>query len=197
MNRDSKGRIKKGNIPWNKDTKGKQKAWNEGLLLSQKHRDNISKSKKGKPSWNKGLKGFGAGESNAFYGRTHSEESKKKSSLSHIGKKQSKEQVDNKTGLNSANWRGGKSFEPYSMEFNNKLKKDIRQRDNFKCQNCGRLQEENKIKLHIHHINYDKYNNWDDNLVSLCKSCHATTNHNRDFWQKHFEYLIWLKKRWT
>jgi hypothetical protein len=34
----------------------------------------------------------------------------------------------------------------------------------------------------LHHINYDKNDNCRDNLVYLCKSCHAKTNYKRKTW---------------
>jgi len=79
-------------------------------------------------------------------------------------------------GKNNPNWQGGKSFEPYSPEFNNKLKEFIRERDNHICQKCGITQEEYikkyNQKLHVHHINDNKKNNKLDNLLTLCIRCH-------------------------
>ena len=199
MERDNKGRIKKGNIPWNK-----------GIQQLQECKDKISKSKKGQIPWNKGIPQSPEakeknrlahleiydGKNNPFYGREHSEKSKQQMSKTKTGIPQSAELIESKTGVNSAKWLGGKSFEPYSIVFNNKLKRDIRQRDGLKCQNCGELQKQYKIKLHIHHIDYDKENNALDNLISLCKSCHGKTNKNREYWQKHFEFMIWFRKQW-
>ena len=72
--------------------------------------------------------------------------------------------------------------------FNNKLKLKIKRRDNFVCQICG-LQDEdnycgNGYGLAIHHIDYDKCNCSENNLISLCNQCHAKTNYNRDIWKK-------------
>ncbi len=47
--------IKKGNIPWNKNKKGVQKAWNIGLTWGPETRAKISKSNKDKVAWNKGI----------------------------------------------------------------------------------------------------------------------------------------------
>lgn len=100
--------------------------------------------------------------------------------------------IDNCHGKleNHPNWLGGKSFESYGMEFNNKLKKRIRERDNYTCQECGILENELGYKLACHHIDYDKKNNSIDNLISLCKSCHAQTNWNRKDWTKYFNNKI-------
>ena len=99
-------------------------------------------------------------------------------------------------GENSPNWNGGSSFEPYSISWNNKLKEEIRIRDNYTCQNpgCNCTQEENlKIsgkKLNIHHIDYDKENCEETNLISLCNSCHMKTHYNREHWKMLFKNLI-------
>jgi len=89
-------------------------------------------------------------------------------------------------GENSYNWLGGKSFEPYGIEFNKKLKEQIRKRDNYTCQECGIKQTELKTKLSIHHIDYDKKNNNPNNLIALCTSCHMKTNYKRKQWTKYF-----------
>jgi len=88
-------------------------------------------------------------------------------------------------------WKGGISFEPYGIEFNNALKLRIRQRDNFTCQMCGAI--ENSRQHHVHHIDYNKKNNRKENLITLCWSCHMKTNFNREYWEALFKKLM-LKK---
>lgn len=87
---------------------------------------------------------------------------------------------------NHPRWIGGKSFELYGVEFNNKLKETIRQRDNYQCKLCGISQILLKTKLSIHHIDYDKKNNLEGNLISLCCKCHPMTNTNRNKWKEYF-----------
>jgi len=77
------------------------------------------------------------------------------------------------------NWRGGLSFEPYGIDFDDDLKDKIRARDNYKCQIC---ESEGDRKLDVHHIDYDKMNNKEDNLIALCRTCHCSTNGNRKYW---------------
>ena len=99
-------------------------------------------------------------------------------------------------GLNALekhpNWLGGKSFEPYSPEFNNQLKELIRTRDGYRCQLCFKHQDElftkkgKSVKLSVHHIDYNKLNCMPNNLISLCKSCHTKTNCNRAYWTNYF-----------
>jgi len=79
---------------------------------------------------------------------------------------------------------------PHPLEFSEKLKEKIRQRDGNVCWCCDSTKKENGRKLAVHHIDYDKKNNKEENLISLCDSCHGktnkTTNHNREFWQAYF-----------
>lgn len=77
-------------------------------------------------------------------------------------------------------WKGGISFLPYPIEFNGQLKHAIRVRDNFTCQLCDNIQ--NKRKLSIHHIDYNKKNTRINNLISLCLSCHGKVHHNENYW---------------
>ena len=88
-------------------------------------------------------------------------------------------------------WIGGKSFEPYGIMFNDELKNKIRQRDNYLCQECFKKQL--NPSLCVHHIDYNKENNMEYNLISLCIKCHIKTNFDREHWRKHFQYLILLK----
>ena len=85
---------------------------------------------------------------------------------------------------NHPNWQGGKSFEPYPLGWTNTFKEQIRYRDNYKCQMCGCPEVECKVKLHVHHIDYDKNNLNTKNLISLCKSCHSKTNIKRHYYRR-------------
>ena len=89
-------------------------------------------------------------------------------------------------------WKGGISKLPYSIEFNKQLKYKIKERDKYTCQICNIIIKNNmvnnKIQLIIHHINYDKQNCNEDNLISLCNSCHGkTTTENRQYWKEYFK----------
>lgn len=97
-------------------------------------------------------------------------------------------------GDGNSNWVGGKSFEPYSQEFNDDLKQKIKSRDNFVCRLCGLEDGDNfcgnGYGLSIHHIDYDKTNNKQSNLISMCNSCHGKTNYNRDVWKNLLSDLL-------
>jgi len=91
---------------------------------------------------------------------------------------------ENLFGENHPCWKGGKSFEPYPPEFNETFKQRIRARDNHSCAIC-RLFGNN-----VHHINYIKDDTVPSNCITLCYSCHAATNHNRDYWQIELDRLM-------
>lgn len=88
------------------------------------------------------------------------------------------EYIDKHCGENHPQWIGGLS--EYPKEFNNKLKEMIRQRDNYQCQLCFKFQDKLDTRLDVHHIDYDKKNCNEDNLISLCKRCHRRTNNKKD-----------------
>lgn len=163
---------KKGKIYWNKD-----------YHLSKQHKQKISDAHKGKPkSEETKLK-----LSIAHRGKVLTEEHKKNISKSQKGKIVSEETIKKISGENASNWKGGISFEPYCQKFNKQLKEHIRERDSRTCQLCG--EKENGKKLDVHHIHYDKPNCTPD-LVSLCKSCNAKVNFNREYWELYFIGLL-------
>lgn len=84
-------------------------------------------------------------------------------------------------------WKGGISFEPYGIEFVQELKEKIRKRDNYTCQECNYTEEQLGYPLSPHHIDYDKKNNKEDNLISLCNVCHGQTNFKREDWTRYFK----------
>jgi hypothetical protein len=91
-------------------------------------------------------------------------------------------------GIQSPTWMGGISFEPYTPEFNYQLKEQIRKRDNCKCQLCNKKQIIRK--LDVHHIDYNKKNNKEENLITLCCKCNLKVNYNRDYWYAYFTYIM-------
>jgi len=93
-------------------------------------------------------------------------------------------------GEGNPNWLGGIGNRDYAYEFNGILKEQIRQRDNYICQNCSMTEEEHlKVyneKLHVHHIDYNKQNCNEDNLITLCLKCNIKANYNRSYWKEYF-----------
>ena len=82
--------------------------------------------------------------------------------------------------------------------FNSRLKNKIRTRDNFRCRICKFTNDEHikkwkcKLHIHIHHISYDKLDCSENNLISLCNSCHGKTHpkSRRIYWQEYFTKLL-------
>lgn len=101
--------------------------------------------------------------------------------------------AENHRGKNASNWQGGKSYLNYPKVWNNHLKREIRKRDNYACRKCGIKEGELKEKLHVHHIDYNKNNCSNNNLISLCRKCHMKTNvssFNRYYMYVLFSHLL-------
>ena len=94
----------------------------------------------------------------------------------------------------NGNWQGGISKFPYAFEFSDVLKESIRKRDNHECQNCGLIEEEHLIVfgriLTVHHIDYDKQNCNENNLITVCVQCNSRANFNREYWTKFYQEKI-------
>ena len=78
-------------------------------------------------------------------------------------------------------WKGGISFEPYSTDWREILKRAVRERDNYVCKICSKEQADD-----VHHIDYNKKNCNLSNLITLCHQCHSKTNYKRDHWVNYF-----------
>jgi len=73
-------------------------------------------------------------------------------------------------GENSIWWRGGTDNVPYPDEFSPYLKRKIKKRDNYTCQSCNR--NIYGKSGHVHHIDGNKQNCEEENLILLCITCH-------------------------
>jgi len=135
------------------------------------------KSRIGKPTWNKDKKCPQLSKSLKGHIPWNKGIKCPQISKSHIGEK------------NPA-WKGGKSFEPYSSKFNELFKYYIREKFNNICQLCGKTEKEEGRNIALHHIDYNKKNNKENNFILLCASCNARVNANRDYWTKYFKELL-------
>ena len=103
---------------------------------------------------------------------------------------------DSRRGVKSHFWIDGRSKEhnKYPQDWIDDLRNRIRKRDDYICIICGVHQDELNFgqvkKLDIHHIDYDMNNLLQNNLISLCRSCHMKTNYNRKYWIKYFRKII-------
>jgi hypothetical protein len=96
-------------------------------------------------------------------------------------------QSESKINSKNPNWLGGISFYPYSIKFNSFIKNKIRNRDKYKCRLC------NKKGNCVHHIDYNKQNCKENNLITLCRRCHTKTNYNRYYWKTFLKNLLGVK----
>lgn len=136
----------KGNIPWNK-----------GVKWSEENKRRISIGMKGHIPWNKGLKGY----SNAGgyeKGHKHSEEVRKKMSISHKGVK-----LPERTGKNHHAWKEESEIAYSSMHdwVRNRKGKASKQ----KCFFCGKSAMDWANADHQYKRNLDDY-------IPLCRACH-------------------------
>ena len=141
-----------------------------GYINSPETRLKQSLVKKGKPAWNKGKKGFMSED-----GR----ERLRQATLKRLANPE-----------NHYNWKGGKSFEPYPSLFTEQLKLKIKKRDKFTCQYCRVKEKDYFEKLSVHHIDYNKNNCEEKNLITLCRGCNAKANFNRSYWSNYFKEKV-------
>lgn len=131
------------------------------------------------------------GVNHCFFGEKRIEHSKRMTGKSNpmFGKKRPdlsyfNTYIRDLSGTNNPNYRDGKGNYPYSIVFSRKLKRLIRERDRYICQNCY------KRGKHVHHIDYDKDNCKENNLITLCRKCHGITNFSRDYWKKKLQSRV-------
>ncbi len=70
---------------------------------------------------------------------------------------------------------------PYPPEWTKELRRRIRKRDGDRCRGCGVVKS-----LCVHHIDHDKQNCDEKNLVTLCKGCHAKARGSEATWEEFF-----------
>ncbi len=189
----------------------------KGYKQTIEHRMRIGKANKGKKRTKEtrkklSLSHLGKPSSKGMLGKHHTEEYKKE--MKEIMKKQWKLGVrkDKFHNTGRTHWKKGRHiskstefqrgmipwnkdkhfvenwFEPYSVDWTKTLRRSIRERDNYVCQLCGKLQSDKAFD--VHHIDYDKKNCNPMNLVTLCRKCHIKTNFNRNRWIQYFNNLL-------
>lgn len=88
-------------------------------------------------------------------------------------------------GENHPNWAGGVSKYPYPFRWNDNLKSKIKERDGNICKKCGYNET-----LTIHHIDYEKENLDERNLITLCNTCNIKANYGREHWKSYYQNLM-------
>ena len=144
----------------------------KGKTKCETHKKKISESEKGKFISDETKKRI----SESTKGKKLSIEHRKHISESNIGRK-------GLSGKSNPNWQGGISTEPYCWVWSDKeFKESIKERDNYTCQNCGKIETLTE-KLCLHHINYIKKDCRPNNLITVCRSCNTKANFNREYWR--------------
>ncbi len=132
------------------------------------------------------------GERHSNWGKHLSEETRRKISEANKGRKWPVEMRVRRSGPNSHAWKGGVSFEPYCVKFNNEFKERVREFFGRVCVECG--SPENGVRLSIHHVNARKDACCAEDViplfVPLCPSCHGKAHHNQEYWEARFTTFI-------
>jgi hypothetical protein len=146
------------------DAKKGEKNPNYGKHPSEETRKKMSDANKGKMG----------GENHPMYGKHHTEETKKKMSDAKKGKLKGENNPNYKGGTSLKEFKDAYGLEPEEWE---KLAQEIRKRDNFTCQLCGK-----RGATDVHHIipRRIKIDNSPDNLITLCRSCHMKVEYLTD-----------------
>ena len=86
--------------------------------------------------------------------------------------------MSKRIGKKNPNYKNGENCGKNTKAIR-ELKEEIRKRDNYTCQYCGKTQEQNLKEtgriLDVHHIDGDDTNNVEENMISLCWNCHRKT----------------------
>lgn len=92
------------------------------------------------------------------------------------------------TGDKNVWWRGGGKSD-YPPQWNFQLRESVRNRDGRMCQfpDCAYDDTKNSRRLNVHHINGNKHNCRENNLISLCSKHHAFIEKtNPSAWENWF-----------
>lgn len=184
---ETKQKLRVANLGKKKseETKRKLSIAGTGRILTEDSKQKIRLSMLGEGNHQRGKsltsewkKHLSENSSHYYLGKHLSEEARKKISISRTG---------NWGGDKNPAWLGGISFEPYSLDWTQTLKRSIRERDKYTCQICGSFQTDKEFC--VHHIDYNKKNCNPTNLITLCRSCHGKTSANRKYWISYFNNL--------
>ena len=128
------------------------------------------------------MKCYGKIVSTKLTGRIFTKEHRKNIGLAHKNKVVS---LDTRKKLSLVHGGSGIPYEhrkyPWAFYL---IRKIILKRDNYTCQKC------NKKGNTVHHIDYNKMNCKEKNLITLCRRCNLDVNFKKDFWKNIFQNKI-------
>lgn len=145
----------------------------KGKILSDDHKRKVSENHYDN-----------SGENHPFYGKHHSEESKRKISAT-------------SQNITYEEWESYAVDSPYCPAFNEECKESNRDKYDRRCFLCNRLEEDNinksgdQKKLYVHHVDMNKNQGCDGHvwkLVPLCMYCHGPTHTKKMI--NYIEYIL-------
>lgn len=171
---------------------------NMGHPVSEEARQKISESNKGRKPPNfgtpmpeeqkqkisKALKGKYGGENSHWFGKKHTEESKRRISAT-------------KQGIDVSEWESFALEHSYCYLFDDDCRERNRDRYGRRCFICGKPESENftragkQKKLAVHHVDMNKQQGCEDpewSLVPLCIEHHNPAH--TELWRARIEYLL-------
>jgi NTP pyrophosphatase (non-canonical NTP hydrolase) len=168
-----------------------------------------------KPEWlQEQLSAARSGENNPFYGQTfeHTDEAKRE-----IGKR-SKQRWQNSNYRDEVSEAISNTLEGhdvsleereqiseslrqgdgsnYPLEWTSNLREDVRDRHDRECVLCGIVEDELDVRLDVHHIDGDKTNCEPENLVPLCRSCHAAITAEDHLTELQLSLFAWQQENY-
>ncbi|MBT7402269.1 hypothetical protein HN777_00585 [Candidatus Woesearchaeota archaeon] len=145
-----------------KETIEKMRKAQKGRTISESHRKKISEA----------LTGKFMGKDNNFFGKKHTKKTKLQISKTKTGQKYSEEFCKRRSeltsGKNNPRFNNWSSKGKYDEKWDDKIKLKIKNRDNYECKNCNIYTKTG----HVHHIDWNKKNTIEKNLIYLCVRCH-------------------------
>ena len=96
--------------------------------------------------------------------------------------------IESHTGAGHPNWKGGISKEPYCQDWGKDLKEFVKERDGYKCLNPDCWCKDNMLS--VHHIDYNKKSCGPENLITVCRSCNARANSDRNWHQAWYQAIL-------
>ena len=193
-------------------------ATHKGKKVSIETRKKMSDSAKNKPpvtdEAREKMSEARTGEKNHFYGKTHSEETRKKiseaaSNMSEETRKKMSEAASNmseetrkkmsaaKQGIPYDEWESFAKESPYCPKFNEACRESNREKYSRKCFICGKHESDNTTKtgkqkrLSVHHVDMDKMQGCNGRRWRLIPTCieHHGKVHS-DLWMYRIIYLL-------
>jgi hypothetical protein len=145
------------------------------------------------------------GNKNSFFGKKHTEETKKHLSERAIldGRcRGSKNYFYGKSGELSPAWRGGTSTKRailYASEDWKNKRLEVFKLDSFTCKLCGYTPENKRNTLNAHHI-IPLHLDWNlcletNNIITLCVTCHKKTFNKEKYFINIFQDIVRTSRR--